>query len=81
MDGKREKLVEARYRKGWSQEEAAEQIGVGRTTLSALERGMTNPHPFHIMRLCETYETTTERLGLVKEQDGDIAMSEGKDEC
>jgi transcriptional regulator with XRE-family HTH domain len=34
---KREKLIAARYSKGWSQEALAEKVGVARNTLSAWE--------------------------------------------
>lgn len=61
---KREKLTAARYRKGWSQEEAAERVGVTRNTLSLWERGLAAPYPLHCQRLCEIYEKPADELDL-----------------
>ncbi len=60
----RAQLAAARYQKGWSQEQAAERVGVTRRTLSQWERGMADPHPFHIYRLCEVYGKSVVELGL-----------------
>ena len=73
---KRSKLAEARYSMGWSQEEAAEYVGVTRTTFSQWERGICDPYPIHVHRLCEIFETTVEELDLVKTQ-GEIISQEG----
>jgi transcriptional regulator with XRE-family HTH domain len=62
---KREKLVTARYSKGWSQEKLAEEVGVQRTAVSNWERGITDPYPIHVHRLCQLFAMSAEELGLV----------------
>jgi len=69
---KRAKLVAARYNNGWSQEEAAEKIGVTRNTLGQWERGKAAPYPLHIHKLCELYGRTVEELDL-KERQAEVA--------
>ena len=64
---KREKLIAARYSKGWTQEQVSEHIGVTRNTLSQWELGKAHPYPLHVARLCEVYASTAEKLGLVLE--------------
>jgi transcriptional regulator with XRE-family HTH domain len=66
---KREKLVAARLGKGWSQEALAEKVGVTRNTLSAWERGIANPYPVHVQRLCDVFATSAEELSLVNSKD------------
>ncbi len=70
---KRTKLIEARYQHGWSQEEAAEKIGVTRNTLSQWEQGKVIPYPMHINKLCELYGKSTQELDLMDGQ-GSIAQ-------
>jgi len=61
---KRTKLVEARARRNWTLEEAAEQIGCAPNTLDRWELGTMNPTAYNRARLCETYGKTMEELGL-----------------
>jgi transcriptional regulator with XRE-family HTH domain len=61
---KREKLIAARRGKGWSQEALAEKVGVARNTLSAWERGIADPYPLHVQRLCEVFALSAEELDL-----------------
>lgn len=61
---KRIHLVMARYNKGWSQEKAAESIGITRNTLSQWERGISDPYPIHVHKLCEIYGKTAIELDL-----------------
>jgi len=67
---KRTHLVMARYSKGWSQEKAAEFIGVTRNTLSQWERGISDPYPFHVHKLCEIYGKTAVELDLANAPNG-----------
>ncbi len=60
----RERLKAARYHKGWSQEQAAEQVGVSRNTLSRWEQGLTDPYPIHRQKLCAIYQATAAALNL-----------------
>jgi transcriptional regulator with XRE-family HTH domain len=64
----REKLKEARYIKGWSQEAASEVIGVTRNTFSQWERGACDPYPIHVHRLCEAFGKTAAELDLEKKK-------------
>lgn len=61
----RTQLIAARIAKGWAQEEAAARIGVTRNTLSAWERGIANPYPVHVHRLCEVFAISMEELDLI----------------
>jgi DNA-binding XRE family transcriptional regulator/tetratricopeptide (TPR) repeat protein len=72
---KRTKLAEARYSMGWSQEDAAENVGVTRTTFSQWERGVCDPYPIHVHRLCEIFKKTAEELDLVNMQN-EIVLEE-----
>jgi transcriptional regulator with XRE-family HTH domain len=69
---KREKLVVARLRRGWSQEALAEKIGVTRNTVSAWERGMIDPYPVHVQRLCNVFATSVEELDLAVKHGSEI---------
>jgi transcriptional regulator with XRE-family HTH domain len=60
----RKELVEARLRRGWSQEDLAAKIEVRRSTVSEWERGVKAPYPTHVKRLCEVFGMTPEELGL-----------------
>jgi len=72
---KRTKLAEARYSKGWSQEEASEQVGVTRSTFSLWESGKLTPYPIHVHRLCEIFGKTAEELDLVQKSQ-EVGMTE-----
>jgi transcriptional regulator with XRE-family HTH domain len=60
----RKPLRIVRLRKGWTLEEAAEQLGVGRNTICRWERGLTHPHPTNIVRICQVYGLTAAELEL-----------------
>jgi transcriptional regulator with XRE-family HTH domain len=62
---KRTKLIAARLSKGWSQEALAEKVGVARNTVSAWERGIADPYPVHMQRLCNVFALSTEDLDLL----------------
>lgn len=74
----RKELVEARRRKGWSQEDLAEKLEVRRSTVSEWERGVTSPYPTHIQRLCEVFSMTPEELGLHSNHTTDDLVVSGK---
>lgn len=63
---RRTKLVAARARKGWTLEEAAEQIGCAPNTLSRWELGSMTPSAYNKARLRAVYELTDEALGLTQ---------------
>ena len=64
---KRTKLVTARARKGWTLEQAAEQIGCAPNTLNRWELGHMTPSAYHKARLRAAYGMIDEELGLSEE--------------
>ena len=58
------RLEEARRKKGWSVREASRQLGVHRNTISAWEAGTSTPQISLLRVLCQTFNATTEELGL-----------------
>lgn len=61
---RRTKLVEARARKHWTLEQAAEHIGCTPNTLDRWELGVMKPSAFNQARLGEVYGMTAEELGF-----------------
>lgn len=60
-----EKLIQARLRKGWTQEEACEQVGV--PNVRSWQRRETEgvvPSPYFRKRLCEVFGLSLEELGI-----------------
>lgn len=49
------RLQEARKARGWTQQLAADQLGVARTTLTAIEKGERRIQPTELMRLASAY--------------------------
>lgn len=64
-----EKLIELRKKKGFSQEELAEQVGVSRQSVSKWETGQSNPDISKLILLSEIFEVSVDTL--VKDQDKD----------
>ncbi|HLG63377.1 MAG TPA: helix-turn-helix transcriptional regulator [Ktedonosporobacter sp.] len=60
----RARLSQARHKKFWTLEEAAERIGVDPASLSRWEKGKSFPQPINIQRLCNAYGMTVQQLGL-----------------
>ena len=52
------KLIEARLRKGWSQEKMAEMLEVGLATVQRWEHGESEPCGYNRQRLCEVLGLT-----------------------
>lgn len=61
---KRTVLIEARFKKHWSQQEAAEAIGIDYNTLYRWEAGKSTPHGYNLRLLCEAYNMTAAELGF-----------------
>lgn len=72
----RTKLRYERQSRGWSQEKAAESIGVSRATVAAWEANKTMPHPSQLAKLCEIYGKTLWELGFY-EDNGSRIPDEG----
>lgn len=69
-------LVEARLKKHWSQEEAAEVIGIDHNTLYRWEAGKSTPRGYNLRQLCEVYGLSAAELGF--EQNRPV-KNEGKE--
>ena len=60
----RTKLIAARERMHWTQQQAALKLNVGVNSVIRWERGHVKPFGCNIQRLCEVYQTTPSQLGL-----------------
>lgn len=76
METKRPLLVLARKRRFWSLEKAAGMIGVDCSTLARWERGLSDPQPVNLERLCQVYEASPQELGLAGPADGHVHVVE-----
>lgn len=57
-----ERLQECRKKRGLSQEQAAQMLGVSRSTVSAYEKNMVLPSVDVLRRMAEVYEVTADYL-------------------
>jgi len=58
-------LAQARRRKSLTQRQLADKLGVQDTLVSSWERGVLNPGPSDLGRLCEILETTWEEIEFI----------------
>ena len=59
------KLKQARLKRLWTIEDAANEVGVSLQTFSRWERGLQRPHLSTMKLLCEAFDNTTpEELGF-----------------
>lgn len=56
-----------RLRRGWSQPNLAEKVGVAVATVNRWENGKALPQSYSRQKLCELFEKTPEALGLLSE--------------
>ncbi len=61
-----EKLRQARLDRSWSQEQAAAQCNVSRTTYIRWEHEGQTPHGYNITEACQAFSMTAYQLGFVK---------------
>src|SRR5258706_3150675 len=61
-----EKLITAREERGWTQEKAAEKIGVSRVAYARWEEQGVIPHLSTISMACEAFKMTPQQLGFRK---------------
>jgi transcriptional regulator with XRE-family HTH domain len=59
-------LKEARLKKRWTREQAAEGFGVDPSTVKRWENGTSTPQPINLYSICEVYDLTPEALGFHK---------------
>lgn len=67
----RTKLIAARERLHWTQQQAAIKLGVGVNSVIRWERGRVKPFGYNIQRLCEVYQATPSQLDLDHEPRAD----------
>ena len=67
----RTKLIAARERMHWTQQQAALKLNVGVNSVIRWERGHVKPFGCNIQRLCEVYQATPSQLGLNDEPRAD----------
>ncbi len=60
-----ERLRQARAKKRWTQEEAAEEIGIARKTYIEWEQGKQLPHISTLNMACKTFQVSPEDLGYI----------------
>lgn len=57
-----------RKKKGWTQQELAEQVAVSRQTIISLENGRYNPTILLAFRLAEVFQTPIETIFIYQNQ-------------
>ena len=73
-----EKIYMLRKKKGWSQEELAERLGVSRQSVSKWESGASLPDLNRVLELSRIFQVTTDFL-LKDEESGDGTFFEAGD--
>jgi DNA-binding XRE family transcriptional regulator len=61
-------LREARVKRAWTQQQLANKLEVGDTTVRFWEGGDRTPSPKMCSRLCDLFGMTAEELGLVQNE-------------
>lgn len=62
MEQARQKLAEARAKRRWTLEKAAEELGVSPNTVTAWEHGRAKPYAYNVDRICAVYGLSPEDL-------------------
>ncbi|MBR5329621.1 MAG: helix-turn-helix transcriptional regulator, partial [Firmicutes bacterium] len=57
-----DRIMELRKKKGWSQEELGECLGVSRQSVSKWETGLSQPDLDNILQMSEVFGVTTDYL-------------------
>jgi transcriptional regulator with XRE-family HTH domain/DNA polymerase III delta prime subunit len=60
-----QELIDARLRRGWSQQEVADRIGTTSVNVSRWERGATSPSPYFRQQLCVLFDASAHELGFL----------------
>lgn len=55
-------LTELRKDKGWSQQQVADLVGIGRRTIGDYETGRTQPDPYMLVKLAEIFDVNIDYL-------------------
>ncbi len=62
-------LREARVKRAWTQQELANKLEIGETTVRSWERGYRTPSPSMCSHLCDLFSMTVEELGIEQKWD------------
>src|SRR5947207_10549864 len=65
-----------RKRRGWSQADVAEALGITTKTVVRWERGDTVPFPYHRYKLSDLFGKTLQELGLLSDADENDAFKQ-----
>jgi len=77
MQAPNERLRASREQKHWSQQKAAEKIGIDRKTYLRLETGQTYPQPGTLDLICKAFDLPARELGFGgAQQNGSQAMAQ-----
>ena len=68
-----------RKRRGWSQADVAEALGITTKTVVRWERGDTVPFPYHRYKLSDLFGKTLQELGLLSDADENDVRLRGLD--
>ena len=67
----RQRLVDERMCRRWTQLEVADQLGTTPGNVSRWERGLTSPRPYFRRKLCELFGSSAQELDLTWDATGD----------
>ena len=67
-EGLANRLRAEREKKGWTQADLAEKIGVSRKTINTIENGVFVPSTLTALKIAESFERTVEHLFSVIEE-------------
>src|SRR6266536_5631218 len=74
-------LREAREMRGWSRQKVATELGrlfpgvaVTEKEVARWERGKRTPSPYYREKLCTLFNTTADRLGFLKKEEGSRSL-------
>jgi transcriptional regulator with XRE-family HTH domain len=68
----RQRLVDERIRRRWTQLEVADRLGTTPGNVSRWERGITSPGPYFRSKLCELFGSSAQELGLTWDESDDV---------
>jgi len=71
-----DKILSARAKRGWTQKQAADEIGAGLRTYASWERGEAKPQTHWIARLNEVFPTETPDVDELPDSGRDPRISE-----
>ena len=76
----KEKLLELRKQKGWSQEELGNNLDVSRQTISKWESGQSTPEMEKLVKISEIFEISLDELIIGIKNEVKDSVEENKDD-